>query len=48
MKDPLVIALTVILIAFIVSGTAATVYNVATFKKRSDEEAERRGLSRYI
>jgi hypothetical protein len=48
MKDPLVIALTVILGAFIVSGTVATVYNIATFKKRADEEAERRGLSRYI
>ena len=46
MKDPLVTAFIVILVAFIVTGTATTIYNLLTFLKRSDEGGQRRGLPR--
>jgi hypothetical protein len=48
MKDPLVLALTVVLAGFVVSGLAATVCNIATLKRDYDEEARRRGLSRCM
>jgi hypothetical protein len=48
MKDPLALGLAVILVCFVVSGIAATIYNIVNFKRLSDEEAQRRGISRYL
>lgn len=41
MNDIVVHAFEVILVSFIVSGTVTTIYNVVTFRARSDSVARR-------